>query len=114
MQNAVKHLRSHKDDANDEEESSLLADFSACMYEYDDKATFEDAFDTMRGKGQKQTWFDSIYKGKKEKWAECYMRDAFTLGMRSTQLSESLNNDLKHYLKSDLDIIHFMKQLKEF
>jgi hypothetical protein len=42
------------------------------------------------------------------------MRDAFTLGMRSTQLCESLNNDLKHYLKSDLDIIHFMKQLKEF
>jgi zinc finger SWIM domain-containing protein 3 len=64
--------------------------------EYDDKLPFEEAFCTMRGKVQKQTWFDSIYKVK-EKWAECYMRDAFTLGMRSTQLCESLNNDLKHY-----------------
>ena len=112
MQNAVKHLCSNKDDANDDEESSILADFSACMYEYDDKGTFEEAFDIMRGKVQKQTWFDSIYKVK-EKWAECYMRNAFTLGMRSTQLSESLNNDLKHYLKSDLDIIRFMRQFEK-
>ena len=48
----------------------------------------------MISKVDTQTWLDSIYK-LKEKWAECYMRDVFTLGMRSTQLSESLNNDLK-------------------
>ena len=60
----------------------------------------------MRSKVKKQTWMDSIYKVK-EKLAECFMRDAFTLGMRSTQLSESLNNDLKNHLKSDLDINPF-------
>jgi zinc finger SWIM domain-containing protein 3 len=56
----------------------------------------------------KQTWLDSIYK-LKEKWVERYMKDVFTLRMRSTQLSESLNNDLKINFKSDFDIIRFFK-----
>jgi zinc finger SWIM domain-containing protein 3 len=56
----------------------------------------------------KQTWLDSIYK-LKEKWAECYMKYVFTLGMRSAQLSESLNNDLKIHFKSVFDIIRFFK-----
>jgi zinc finger SWIM domain-containing protein 3 len=40
------------------------------------------------------------------------MKDVFTLGMRSTQLSESLNNDLKRHFKSDYDIIRFLKQFE--
>lgn len=35
------------------------------------------------------------------------MKNLYTLGMRSTQLSESLNNDLKEYLNSELYIIRF-------
>ena len=54
---------------------------------------------------------DSIYKVK-EKWVECFMRDTFTLGMRSTQLSEILNNDLKDHLKSDLDINRFFQHFE--
>jgi zinc finger SWIM domain-containing protein 3 len=116
MQNAIKHLPNKKKDGEtvdtpqevDDEEngSSLLKDFSACMYEYDDPETFEEAFKVMRSKVKKQTWMDSIYKVK-VKWAQCFMREAFTLGMRSTQLSGSLNNDLKNHLKSDLDINRF-------
>ncbi|KAF2926071.1 hypothetical protein DAI22_06g099600 [Oryza sativa Japonica Group] len=83
----------------------------ACMYEYEDEATFEETFSTIRSKVHKQTWLNSIYKVK-EKWAECYMRNVYTLGMRSTQLSESLNNDLKNHLKSDLDIIQFFNNLE--
>jgi zinc finger SWIM domain-containing protein 3 len=101
MQNAVKHLSSYMD-----QESTLLAEFSACMYEHGQQEAFEEAFENMRGQVPTQTWMNSIYKVK-EKWAECFMKNAFTLGMRSTQLSESLNNDLKHHLKSDLDIIRF-------
>jgi zinc finger SWIM domain-containing protein 3 len=41
------------------------------------------------------------------------MRDVFTLGMRSTQLSESFNSDLKDHLKSDFDIIRFLKHFKK-
>jgi zinc finger SWIM domain-containing protein 3 len=74
------------------------------MYEHEDEATFEDAFDILRSKMKKQTWLDSIYKERK-KWVECYIKDVFTLGMRSTQLSESLNSDLKRHFKSDFDII---------
>ena len=59
----------------------------------------------------KQTWLDSIYK-LREQWAECYMRDVFSLGERSTQLSESFNNALKIHLKSDFHIVRFLKHFE--
>ena len=37
------------------------------------------------------------------------MKNEFTLGIRSTQLSESLNGDLKDYLKPDLDVAEFFE-----
>lgn len=120
MQNAVKHLATNDDEQSttsleqdsttspqqesatspkqevedNNKEPSILTDFSACMFEYEDEETFEQAFNESRTKVSKQTWLDSIYKVR-EKWAECYMKGVFTLGMRSTQLSESLNSDLK-------------------
>jgi zinc finger SWIM domain-containing protein 3 len=100
MQNAVKHLSPIKGEAKDDggekdeaenkdgveekdedEELHILTDFSACMYGYEEKAEFEEAFDNMRCKVHKQTWLDSIYKVKK-KWAECFMRYVFSLGVR--------------------------------
>jgi hypothetical protein len=56
-------------DENDKE-PSILADFSACMFEYEDEETFEQAFNALREKASKQSWLDSIYKVK-EKRAEC-------------------------------------------
>jgi zinc finger SWIM domain-containing protein 3 len=121
MENAVKHIAELADEESDaspeqevednDTEPSILSEFSACMYEYKDEAAFEEAFNNMRSKASKQTWLDSIYKVK-EKWAECYMKDVFTLGMRSTQLSESLNSDLKRHFESDFDIIRFLKQFE--
>jgi hypothetical protein len=107
MQNAIKHLPKQEKDKG----SNILADFSACMFEYEDKEKFETEFVMLRTKVQKQTWLDSIYK-LKEKWAACYMKHVYTLGMRSTQLSESLNNDLKIHFKSDFDIIRFLKHFE--
>ena len=40
------------------------------------------------------------------------MRNIFSLGVRSTQLSESFNNALKNHLKSDFDIIRFLKHFE--
>ncbi|KAG2561436.1 hypothetical protein PVAP13_8KG213706 [Panicum virgatum] len=40
------------------------------------------------------------------------MRVIFSLGVRSTQLSESFNNALKNHLKSDFDIIRFLKHFE--
>ena len=94
-----------------EKEPSILADFSACMYEYEDEATFQEAFNIMRTKASKQTWLDSIYKVR-EKSAECYMSNVYTLEMMSTQLSESLNSDLKRHFKSNFDIIRFLKHFE--
>jgi zinc finger SWIM domain-containing protein 3 len=50
----------------------------------------------MRCGVHKQTLLDSIYMVK-EKWAECFMRWVFNLGVRSTQLSEIFNNSLKNH-----------------
>jgi zinc finger SWIM domain-containing protein 3 len=88
MQNVVKHLSTIKGEdevesknedkfKKEDEESHILSDFSACMYGYEDKAVFQEAFDIMRTKVHKQTWLDNIYKVK-EKWVECYMRDVFS------------------------------------
>jgi zinc finger SWIM domain-containing protein 3 len=40
------------------------------------------------------------------------MRDVFSLGVRSTQLSESFNNALKNHLKSCFDIVRFLKHFE--
>jgi zinc finger SWIM domain-containing protein 3 len=107
-----KKRKKKKEEENEEnEETSILTYFSACMFEYEDIAEFEQKFNLMRQKVSKQTWLDSIYK-LKEKWAECYMKDVFILGMRSAQLSESLNNDLKIHFKSDFDMIRFFKHFE--
>jgi len=121
MQDAVKHLAEADDEESstspkqttedNEKELSILVDFSACMFEYEDEETFEQSFDTIRAKASKLSWLDSIYKVK-EKWVECYMKDVFTLGMRSTQLSESLNSEVKRHFKSDFDIIRFLKHFE--
>jgi zinc finger SWIM domain-containing protein 3 len=121
MQNAVKHLCNKKKDddpakkkkKDEDEEPHILSDFSACMYNIEDKQAFEEAFSAMKNKVEKKMmlWLECIYKFK-EKWAECYMRDILTLGMRSTQLSESFNSDIKNHPKSDFDIIRFLKHFE--
>jgi zinc finger SWIM domain-containing protein 3 len=88
MQNALKHLsvkgqKEEKEEEEEEEEEgegdqeddepNVFSDFGAYMYAYEDKESFEEAFDIMRTKVHKQTWLDSIYKVK-EKWVECYER----------------------------------------
>jgi hypothetical protein len=104
MQNAIKHLPEING-------LTILSDFSACMFEYEDQKKIEKEFDIMKSKMQNQSWLDNIYKVK-EKWDECYMKDVYTLGMRSTQLSESLNSDLKYHFKSNFDIIRFLKHFE--
>jgi zinc finger SWIM domain-containing protein 3 len=43
----------------------------------------------------------------KEKWAQAYVKRTFTAGIRSTQLSERFNYDLKDCLHTDLNILEF-------
>ena len=67
-------------------------------------------------------WLQSIYD-LRVKWARPWVRWAWSVGMKSTQLSESINSDLKDYLKSDYNLVQFFihferlvneKQYKEY
>ncbi|XP_043694300.1 protein FAR1-RELATED SEQUENCE 7-like [Telopea speciosissima] len=74
---------------------------------------FENAWQKLRSDYpvKDSSWLDRTY-GLKEKRAKCFMKKTFTIGMRSTQLSESLNGDLKDYLKSSLDLVQFFKHFE--
>lgn len=78
------------------------------MYGYDDEAQFEEGWRLLLVKYDvtKNTWLQRVYT-MKEKWAACYMKKAYTLEMRSTQLSESVNADIKSFMNVDLDIVKF-------
>ncbi|XP_057755426.1 protein FAR1-RELATED SEQUENCE 5-like [Arachis stenosperma] len=108
MQNAIRHLGNKLKDG-----SFILRDFKACMYNSEDQFQFQETWDALlqRYKVEDNSWLKSIYKVK-EKWAHCYMKKVYTIGMRSTQLSESFNSDLKDFMRSNLDIIHFLKQFE--
>nr|XP_023918680.1 protein FAR1-RELATED SEQUENCE 5-like [Quercus suber] len=47
-----------------------------------------------------------------EKWAQAYVKKNFTAGMKTTQLSESFNADLKDCLCTDLNIVEFFTHLE--
>ncbi|TXG69505.1 hypothetical protein EZV62_004440 [Acer yangbiense] len=51
-------------------------------------------------------WLRSIFELRK-KWAYIYVKQAWSAGMKSTQLSESFNASLKDYLKSDHNLPQF-------
>jgi hypothetical protein len=79
MENATKHLSCYN-----RNEFNVLGEFSACMYEYEDQAKFEEKFsDLKENVSSDNDWLPFIYKYK-EKWANCYMKNVFSLGMRST------------------------------
>ncbi|KAK2965105.1 hypothetical protein RJ640_026115 [Escallonia rubra] len=80
------------------------------MFEYEDVTKFEKEWEALlkKYKVHGHSWLERTY-ALKEKWAKCYMKTTVTLGVRSTQLSESMNAKLKKSLKSKLDIPTFFK-----
>ncbi|XP_004490690.1 protein FAR1-RELATED SEQUENCE 5-like [Cicer arietinum] len=108
LQNEIKHLGNLMKGG-----SYLLRDFKKCMYDIDVEADFETAWTNLINQYDvhENNWIKSVYAIKK-KWAACYMKEAFTLGMRSTQLSESLNAHFKSGMKPNVDIIQFFKHFE--
>ncbi|KAJ1689672.1 hypothetical protein LUZ63_013827 [Rhynchospora breviuscula] len=109
MKNAQKKLSKYnkKKDKND---PGLMGEFCKCLFKYEVEEEFEKAFKELAEKVDEKDkrWINFIYDCKK-KWAYCFMKDAYTLGIRSTQSSESINSDLKDYLSCKMDINRFMK-----
>ncbi|KAI8551016.1 hypothetical protein RHMOL_Rhmol06G0152000 [Rhododendron molle] len=105
-QNALKHL-GHLFNA----ESDFGKELNACIFGYEEPDELKKAWETLVQKYnlKDNTWMAKTWEIK-EKWAHVYMKWSFTTGMRSTQLSESLNAKLKKCLKSDLNIVQFFTQ----
>lgn len=108
LQNGIKHLGNGM-----KKGGSLLRGFSKCMYDIDIEADFEKAWVDLVNEYNlhNNNWIKSVYAIKK-KWAACYMKEALTLGMRSTQVSESLNAHFKVCLKPNLGILQFFKHFE--
>jgi hypothetical protein len=97
MQNAITYKAFGNLAKND---SGILKEFKACMYDYEDELKFHEAWYTFlyKYKVDGNTWAESICR--KEKFAHCSMKKAYTIGMCSTQgprmcstqLSESFNS----------------------
>ncbi|XP_043717617.1 protein FAR1-RELATED SEQUENCE 5-like [Telopea speciosissima] len=108
MQNGIKHLGNLMKHG-----SSFLKDLNKCIFQYENEEEFENAWKILLDDYQlgNNSWLARIYSIK-HKWACCYMKYTFTLGVRSTQLSESINSDLKDYLRPTLDLVRFFKQFE--
>ena len=108
MRNGIKHLGNLMKDG-----SHFLCDFKKCMYDCKEETKFEASWRTLLlgYNVEANTWLNSIYQIK-EKWAACYMKYAFTLGMRNTQLSESINSNIKSCTRPNLNINQFFKQFE--
>ncbi|XP_054777248.1 uncharacterized protein LOC129285531 [Prosopis cineraria] len=108
QQNAIKHLGNFM-----REGSHFLKEFNACMHHYEDKIEFEEAWSRLPASYEVQdnTWLTRLYSIK-EKWAACYMKSAFTLGIKSTQVSESINANIKSWMQSEIDIVQFVKDFE--
>ncbi|XP_042496127.1 protein FAR1-RELATED SEQUENCE 5-like [Macadamia integrifolia] len=93
--------------------SHFLTNLKKCIYKYDVEDEFETTWYNLLNEYdvKDNEWLQRIY-GLKSQWAKCYMNTTLTIGIRSTQLSESLNSDLKDYLKSTLDVVQFFKHFE--
>jgi len=108
LQNGVKHLGNLMKGG-----SSLLSDIKKCMYDIDIEPDFEKLWFDMihRSNIHDKSWIKLTYELKK-KWAACYMKGVLTLGMRSTQVSESLNAHFKSCMKPNVNILEFFNHFE--
>ncbi|XP_028801512.1 protein FAR1-RELATED SEQUENCE 5-like [Neltuma alba] len=106
-QNGIKHLGNKMKGG-----SHFLRDFNKCMFAIEDKSQFEETWASLISSFnlEDNLWMKSIYEIK-EKWAWCYMKYYITLGIRSTQISESVNADIKSVTNPSHNIDEFFKSL---
>lgn len=84
------------------------------MYEFDIDVEFEEAWTNLIANYnvQENNWLKSTYASK-AKLVACYMKEALTLGIQSTQLSENSNSNFKACMKLDLVIKQFFKRFEQ-
>ncbi|KAM3708145.1 hypothetical protein ACJW31_02G075300 [Castanea mollissima] len=94
-------------------ESQFNDDFLACIYKYDGEDEFLIAWNEMLDKFdvRENKWLIDLFK-LKEKWAQAYVKRTFIARMKTTQLSENFNADLKDCLRIDFNIVEFFTHFK--
>ncbi|KAJ3678640.1 hypothetical protein LUZ60_002443 [Juncus effusus] len=111
MQDVRKHLSRYN---NNKDNLDIVNAFRVCMCEYFEVGEFEEGFNALKrkvGTIGTEPWLDGIYKVK-DKWAQCFMKQALTLGIQNEKIGENFFKDLKNYLKIEIDIIPFFKQFE--
>ena len=100
-QNACKHLNQVY-----KQSDSFAEDFKSCMSDYVYEDDFINAWESMLDKYdlRQNNWLDDLFE-KRKKWASVYGRHAFSGGARTTQLSESLNSQLRGYMSPTLNVL---------
>ncbi|TXG60911.1 hypothetical protein EZV62_012274 [Acer yangbiense] len=86
---------------------------SKFMYCYDEEDEFLAAWEKMLTEYNlhENVWFKRTFEVRK-KWAYIYVRWTWSAGLKSTQVSESINSDLKDYLQSDHDLVQIFKHFE--
>ncbi|KAK0581620.1 hypothetical protein LWI29_015982 [Acer saccharum] len=107
-QNALKHLSLLVKDTE-----SFSSDFKSCIYNQKDEEDFIQAWEALLDNyGLKQNdWLRWMFR-EKEKWAVVYGRNTFFLDVKCSHLVESFSNNLKTYLSSDQEMLHFFKHFE--
>ncbi|KAK9271714.1 hypothetical protein L1049_002077 [Liquidambar formosana] len=106
-QNALNHL-GHIFEGS----SSFANDLSSCIFDHEEEEDFINAWKVMLdiyGLWENE-WLHEIFKDR-EKWATAYERHIFCADIKNTLLCESFHANLRKYLKSDLNVLQFLKHL---
>lgn len=103
MQNALKLVNSVFKGLN-----GVKSVLSMCMDCIEEENEFLIAWNNMLGvyDVHDNNWLKSIFE-LREKWTYAYVRRAWSITMKSTQLNESFDVSLKDFLKSDLNVDQF-------
>ncbi|KAM6547360.1 hypothetical protein CsatB_019036 [Cannabis sativa] len=88
-------------------------DFSSCIYDYDEKDEFIEAWNSMLEKYdlRDNKWLKKMFN-LREKWALVYGRETFCADMTTTQRSESMNNVIKNYVSYKHEIPRFFQHFQ--
>ncbi|CAN1781803.1 Protein FAR-RED IMPAIRED RESPONSE 1, partial [Linum perenne] len=93
----------------------ILSDLQNLMYNVDDEATFDRYWKLtiekhFPGKGEfGHPWLQFIHKFRQQ-WSSAWVNNHFTCGMRSSQLSETLNSNLRKFLDTKCNLHQFFTQ----
>ncbi|KAI9176998.1 hypothetical protein LWI28_009712 [Acer negundo] len=91
---------------------SFINDLCSCFFDHEEEEDFVNAWKVMLdvyGLWENE-WLDNIFKDR-EKWAIAYQRHIFCADVKAAQLHEDFTANLRKYLKSDSDVLSFVKHL---